>query len=162
MEDKLKAIVNESLEFPLLKSNVAHLDIVADKKHMHLVADDLSYQIELLAQNFQDRTYTLKVNGNRFSVKIENELDFLIANMGLSLGADAVENKIYAPMPGLILEVNVIEGQEIKADESLCVLEAMKMENSLLAPTDGVVKSVHVKNGETVEKGMLLIELEGA
>ena len=161
MEEKFKAIVNQSFEFSLLKSDLEQLDSVADKKNIHALDGSASSHIEVLEQDFQNKTYTLKVNGNRFSVKIENELDFLIADMGLSLGADSFENKIYAPMPGLILEVNVSAGQEIKANEPLCVLEAMKMENSLLAPSDGIVKSVHVKKGETVEKGVLLIELEG-
>lgn len=161
MEEKFKAIVNQSFEFSLLKSEVALLDILADEKYVHMVANDTSHHIEVLEHDFQNKTYILKVNGNRFSVQLENELDFLIADMGLSLGADSFENKIHAPMPGLILEVNVSAGQEIKANDTLCVLEAMKMENSLLAPSDGVVKSVHVVKGETVEKGVLLIELEG-
>ena len=80
--------------------------------------------------------------------------------MGLSLGADAVENEVHAPMPGLILEVNVSEGQEVKEGDALCVLEAMKMENALMAPRDGVIKSVQIAKGDAVEKGMLLIELE--
>ena len=161
MEEKFKAIVNQSFEFSLLKSTVEQLDIVAHKKKIHLMDDTTSHHIEVLEKDFQNKTYTLKVNGSRFSVKIENELDFLIADMGLSLGADSFENEIHAPMPGLILEVNVVAGQEIKANDTLCVLEAMKMENSLLAPSDGIVKSVHVLKGETVEKGVLLIELEG-
>ncbi len=160
MEEKFKAIVNETEEFPLLKNDVKGLNINADGKNIHLVENSVSHHIEVLEQDFQNKEYSLKVNGARFSVKIEDELDFLIADMGLSLGADSFENKIYAPMPGLILEINVSEGQEIKANDTLCVLEAMKMENALLAPSDGVVKFVHVQRGETVEKGVLLIELE--
>ena len=80
--------------------------------------------------------------------------------MGLSLGANAVENEIHAPMPGLILEVSVKEGDEVAEGDSLCVLEAMKMENALGAPRDGVVKAVHIAKGETVDKNALLIELE--
>ncbi|WP_432410894.1 biotin/lipoyl-containing protein [Rasiella sp. SM2506] len=161
MEEKFKVIVNQSLEFSLLKSDAEQLDIVTDRNTIHVVDAATSHHVEVLEHDFQNKTYTLKVNGNRFSIKIENELDFLIAEMGLSLGADSFENKIHAPMPGLILEVHVSPGQEIKANEPLCVLEAMKMENSLLAPSDGIVKAVHVKTGETVEKGVLLIELEG-
>lgn len=161
MEEKFKVIVNQSLEFSLLKSDAEQLDMITDKNNIHVVDTATSHHIEVLEHDFQNKIYTLKVNGNRFSVKIENELDFLISDMGLSLGEDSFENKIHAPMPGLILEVNVSVGQEIKANEPLCVLEAMKMENSLLAPADGIVKAVHVKKGETVEKGVLLIELEG-
>jgi biotin carboxyl carrier protein len=80
--------------------------------------------------------------------------------MGLSLGNASLEDEIHAPMPGLILEVNVSEGDTVQKGDFLCVLEAMKMENTLTAPRDGVVKSITIAKGETVEKGKLLIELE--
>jgi biotin carboxyl carrier protein len=63
-------------------------------------------------------------------------------------------------MPGLILEVSVSEGDEVREGDSLCVLEAMKMENALLSPRDGKIKAVNVSKGGTVDKGDLLIEFE--
>jgi len=63
-------------------------------------------------------------------------------------------------MPGIILEVNISAGDEVKKGDFICVLEAMKMENTLTAPRDGVIKSVNITKGETVDKGKLLIELE--
>ena len=69
-------------------------------------------------------------------------------------------NDIKAPMPGLILEVNVKEGDEVKEGDYLLVLEAMKMENALTAPRDAVIKSISVEKGQTVEKNQLLIEME--
>ena len=63
-------------------------------------------------------------------------------------------------MPGVVLSVNVKVGQEVSEDESLLVLEAMKMESSLASPSSGVVKNVLVADGNTVEKGQLLIEFE--
>lgn len=63
-------------------------------------------------------------------------------------------------MPGIILEVNVAEGDKVKKGDPLCVLEAMKMENTLTASRDGIVKTVNIAKGDTVDKGKLLIELE--
>jgi len=160
MTEKFKAIVNQEFEFSLDQEQLNALDVRIDSRFVNSVDSDRSQQIEILETNFQNRTYLLKINGNRFEVAIEEELDFLIAEMGLSLGADSVENEIHAPMPGLLLEVNVKEGQEIKKGDTVCVLEAMKMENALTAPRDGVVKTVNVEQGSTVEKGILLIELE--
>ena len=116
--------------------------------------------IELLGNDFINRNYTVKVNGNTYKIKVETHLDQLIKEMGLSLGKVSVEDEIHAPMPGIILEVNVSEGDEVKKGDFLCVLEAMKMENTLTAPRDGVVKLVNISKGETVDKGILLIELE--
>ena len=63
-------------------------------------------------------------------------------------------------MPGVVLQVNVSIGQEVTEDDSLVILEAMKMESSLVAPSSGVVKNIEVSSGDTVEKGQLLIEFE--
>ena len=160
MDEKLKAIVNDSFEFTALKKEIEKFDVRIGANTIHIISDGGSHQIEIVSKNFHDRTYTLSFQGNRYTITLENELDFLISEMGLSLGSDAVAHNIYAPMPGLILEVVVVEGQKIKQNEPLCVLEAMKMENSMLAPRDGVVKKIHIAKGESVEKGVLLIELE--
>ncbi|WP_445724287.1 biotin/lipoyl-containing protein, partial [Flavobacterium sp.] len=67
---------------------------------------------------------------------------------------------IKAPMPGLILEINVEVGQSVKENDPLLILEAMKMENSFLSPRDGVIKSIAVEKGNAVDKGQLLVEFE--
>lgn len=160
MSLKYKAIVNEGFEFPLLLKDAAELNLVSNSHSDHLIINHNSLKVEVLHRDFQKREYTIKINGNRFNVHIENELDARIAEMGLSLGSESVENEIHAPMPGLILEVNVSEGQEVAEGDHLCVLEAMKMENALTAPRSGIVKSIQIIKGQTVDKGVLLIELE--
>jgi pyruvate carboxylase subunit B len=65
-----------------------------------------------------------------------------------------------APMPGLVLRVQVTPGQAVAAGAGLVVLEAMKMENELKAPASAVVRAVRVQPGEAVEKGQVLIEFE--
>ena len=80
--------------------------------------------------------------------------------MGFAVGKAKKINEIKSPMPGLIFEVAVSIGQEVKEDDSLLVLEAMKMENNLTSPTDGIVKAIHIKKGDAVDKGTLLIEFE--
>ncbi|MHB1148545.1 MAG: biotin/lipoyl-containing protein, partial [Lutibacter sp.] len=69
------------------------------------------------------------------------------------------ENYIKAPMPGIILSINVMEGQEVKEGDTLLILEAMKMENAISAPKDGVIKSIFIISGKTVDKGELMIEM---
>ena len=61
-------------------------------------------------------------------------------------------------MPGLVVSVDVVEGQEIKAGEALAVIEAMKMQNVIRAERDGVVKSVSVRAGDSVAADAMLIE----
>ena len=91
---------------------------------------------------------------------ISGALDELIKSMGIERGRTKVVNAIKAPMPGLILEINVSVGQEVKENDPLLILEAMKMENCFLSPRDGIIKSIAVEKGNAVEKGQLLIEFE--
>ncbi len=91
---------------------------------------------------------------------ISGALDELIKSMGIERGRTKVVNAIKAPMPGLILEINVSVGQEVKENDPLLILEAMKMENCFLSPRDGVIKSIAVEKGNAVDKGQLLIEFE--
>jgi propionyl-CoA carboxylase alpha chain len=61
-------------------------------------------------------------------------------------------------MPGLMKAIHVAEGQEVKAGEALCVVEAMKMENILRAERDGVVKTVRAKPGDSLAVDAVIME----
>jgi len=161
MDKNYKVKVNESLEFEFSEAEIKALDTQkTSEKNYHLLKDKRSFSAEIIQPDFLNRAYQIKINSNIYSVKINNDLDQLIEEMGLSLGSSQQINDIKAPMPGLILEVNVKEGDEVKEGDYLLVLEAMKMENTLTAPRDGVVKSVTVAKSDTVEKNQLLIEME--
>ena len=63
---------------------------------------------------------------------------------------------VTSPLPGVIIEVSVKEGQTVKAGQKVAVLEAMKMENDVVAPQDGTLASVDVATGASVEAGSVL------
>lgn len=161
MERRYKVRVNEALEFEFTRDEIKALDTKEISRSVfHILKDHRSFKGEISEADFLRKSYSIRINNNVYQVKISNDLDLLIEEMGLSLGKAQVVNDIKAPMPGLILDVNIKEGDEVKAGDYLLVLEAMKMENTLTAPRDGVVKSVTVKKGETVDKNQLLIEME--
>jgi len=60
---------------------------------------------------------------------------------------------VTSPLPGVIIEVSVKEGQAVKAGQKVAVLEAMKMENEIAAPADGVVTSIRVAKGDSLQEG---------
>jgi biotin carboxyl carrier protein len=68
--------------------------------------------------------------------------------------------KIRAFIPGTIREILVKPGDKVKENQTLLILEAMKMRNRLVAPIDGKVKEIFVKSDETVPGKYLLVELE--
>ena len=75
--------------------------------------------------------------------------------------ASAVEESrdVLAPMPGAVLEVLVSEGDRVERNQTVVVMESMKMELLITAPRDGVVRRVSVQAGQQVERGMRLLEL---
>jgi propionyl-CoA carboxylase alpha chain len=66
--------------------------------------------------------------------------------------------KLLCPMPGLVVSIAVTEGQEVKAGETLAVVEAMKMQNVLRAERDGTVKKIHATAGATLAVDALILE----
>ncbi|MBO7396952.1 MAG: biotin/lipoyl-binding protein [Bacteroidales bacterium] len=67
--------------------------------------------------------------------------------------------KVPSPLPGVIIEVSVKEGQSVQAGQKLAVLEAMKMENEITAPRAGSVTAIHVNKGDSVLEGAPVVTL---
>lgn len=67
--------------------------------------------------------------------------------------------KVVAPMPGTILKLNVKVGDTLKANDLVCILEAMKMENEIFTAEGGVVKSIEAAQGASVNAGDVIITL---
>ena len=153
--------VNSSYHFSFSKDDIENQDLISiSENEFHLLLNNQSHKLQVLKRDLLQKTYHVKINSNIYEVKISDDLDILIKDLGLSLGKARLENEIKAPMPGLILEINAKPGQEVKEGESLLVLEAMKMENTITAANDATIKSIAVKNGQSVAKNELLIELE--
>ncbi len=161
MEQNFKVKVNDSFNYDFKKSDINELDVLKlSESKFHVLNNHKSFDIKIEKSDFLKKEYTIQVNSNNYTVKISNQLDILIKEMGFSIGSTKKANDIKAPMPGLILSINVKEGQKVKEGETLLILEAMKMENAIGSPKDGIIKSILIKSGETVEKGELIIEFE--
>ena len=68
--------------------------------------------------------------------------------------------KVISVIPGTIVKVCVKEGQKVKRDDNIIILEAMKIQNRIKSPRPGVIKIIKVKAGEKIAKGVLMLELE--
>jgi biotin carboxyl carrier protein len=161
MSSDFKVKVNDAFEFDFSKEKTSKLDAVSvEKNKFHILQKNLPYKAEIVFSDFNQKKYNVKVNNNMYQVVIADPLDILIKEMGFEVGITKVINSIKAPMPGLILEINVVVGQTVKENDNLLILTAMKMENSLLSPRDGVLKNIAINVGDSVVKGDLLIEFE--
>ena len=130
-----------------------------------------SYSVKIISQ--EDNTIDLEVNGTSYSVKMKEEIKTrktptLIRKPSTAAAVEPVKvnpsssskTKITAPIPGVILSLNVKVGDTIKENDLLLVLEAMKMENSIVSEKSGVVTAVNVSVGQQVLQGEVMIELE--
>ncbi len=68
--------------------------------------------------------------------------------------------EINSYIPGTIVKIFVTEGQAVKKDEVVLMLEAMKMQNRIKMPFDGKIKKINVKEGDKIPKNMVMIEIE--
>ncbi len=99
--------------------------------------------------------------GRSYQVEVADERSWRVRQaQGDRATAAAGLEPLRAPMPGLVLRVDVEKGQEVAAGQGLLIVEAMKMENELRAGAAGRVRRVHVAAGASVGRGDLLVEFE--
>lgn len=103
--------------------------------------------------------WVISVHGERHDIEVVDERTRHIRSLAGGGPAPAAVGSIRAPMPGLVVRVQVEPGQRVAAGAPVVVLEAMKMENQLKAPAAGVVRAIHVRPGDAVEKGKGLIDI---
>jgi biotin carboxyl carrier protein len=146
--------------FEITPENAENADFVQDSAgKIHILKNGKSYSAEILSADFDARSIEIMVNGRRFSVHISDKYEKLLKDLGLTIGGNQKMNMVKAPMPGLVLQIMVKSGDEVKKGDPMIILEAMKMENMLKATGEGIVKSIKVSKGQPVEKGSILIEM---
>jgi pyruvate carboxylase subunit B len=104
--------------------------------------------------------YGLSVDGWLYDVEALNERARAIRQLTAKSAGPKGPAPLVAPMPGLIVRVNVAVGASVQQGQGLVVMEAMKMENELRAASAGTVRAVRVSPGTAVERGTILVELD--
>jgi biotin carboxyl carrier protein len=135
------------------------LEIFREHKNiLKVVKGNKNFEVLILKFNPKEKSVLLKVNGNKYEVQLKDKYDTLLEKLGMDISTQKKVNNVKAPMPGLVLNILVDEGNNVKKGDALVVLEAMKMENILKSPADGLVRKITVKKGTAVEKNQVLIE----
>lgn len=153
-------ITSGGFDFYFDEKEISSIKSISHKPESFSILSENEKIVGVVSKNRSlKNNYKVEIEGEYFDVSIKSELDLLLQYMGLN---SMVINKlkvIKAPMPGLVIEINVEEGQKVDENEKILVLEAMKMENVLKISHEAVIKKVLVKKGQAVEKGQILIEL---
>ena len=126
-----------------------------DRRHLRL--DDRSVS---LFGRLQPDGWLVELEGRGFEVRVEDERARHIRDLASAAAPLETHREVRAPMPGLIVKVEVEVGQEVEQGDGLIVMEAMKMENELRADADAKVREVLVEPGQTVNRDDLLVVLE--
>lgn len=135
----------------------AELSSLPGTDRRHLRMDDRS--VSLFGRRQLDG-WLVELEGRAFLARVEDERARHIRELASAAAPEDVHVEVRAPMPGLIVKVEVEVGQEVEPGSGLIVMEAMKMENELRADSGGIVSEVRVEAGQTVNRGDLLVVYE--
>lgn len=130
---------------------------------------------EVMVNSVEGNTADVTVNGTGYKVEMENapaapaaapksEPAAAPAPVAAAPAAPAAKaagegQTVTSPLPGVIIEVSVKEGQAVKAGQKVAVIEAMKMENEIQAPADGTVTAILVGKGDSVLEGAPVVKI---
>ena len=131
-------------------------------------------QYDVTVNGIEGKIADVTVNGVNYQVELENEVSPAVAAAAPVAAAPAAEaapaaapkaaapaggKKIGSPLPGVIISVDVKEGQAVKRGQKVAVIEAMKMENEILAECDGTITAIHVSKGDSVLEGADIVTI---
>jgi biotin carboxyl carrier protein len=160
-------VINQSTSYSVEKTEemltvngkqiVWDLKWISDRK-VHLIHENRSIEAELLDFEKETKTVQIRIGNKVASLQLKDRNDLILEKLGMNMSASTALKEIKAPMPGLILDLKVKAGDEVKKGDVVLILEAMKMENIIKAPGDGVVKLVKVNLKDSVEKNQVLIQ----
>lgn len=128
-----------------------------DPTTMSVLLDGRSYTFRV--ERLEDG-YVVGDGVSETKVTVDSERSRLLKRVSAVASRADHGTSITAPMPALVVRLEVVVGQSVAAGQGLLVLEAMKMENEIRSPRAGVVKTIHAAVGKAVEKGEVLVTLE--
>lgn len=107
-----------------------------------------------------DEGWQVMLRGQLYQIDVEDERQRRLRMASGGTATQSGELKLKAPMPGLIVDIPVEEGQEVAKGDNLIILESMKMQNEIKSPREGKILRVNVKAGDSVNQNQVLLTLD--
>ncbi len=173
VEEFKKVIKDNSLDIEANEDNTliyALFPEIGLNYFKHLGDPEFFEQRPLDIQQQSSNSYSVTIDEKEFSVTIDENNNFDIASSNASNTspnqpqqvkpqASLVTSQLNAPLGGNIFKILIAEGQTVSKDQTLIILEAMKMETEIKSPADGVILNIHIQIGDAVAPGDLLIDI---
>ncbi len=135
------------------------IDFQALRQHtsFSLLMDGKSYETNIYQDNGD---WEICLRGRRFHIQVEDERERSLRKAAGKTSVQKGKISLQAPMPGLVIDIPVSVGDEVKDGQVLLILESMKMQNELTAPRDGKVSRIHVNVNDNVDRKQTLLILD--
>ena len=134
-------------------------DAVSGQPVFSLLVDGGSYQAHIIEGEDEDSLQVL-LRGTLYNASVEDEREKRLKAAAGGTVAATGDFVLKAPMPGLVVQILVKEGDEVAEGDVLIILESMKMQNELKAPRVGKVTRIQVNEGDSVEQRQAMVSLE--
>ena len=158
IEEREFLIEIESDNRVMVDGNVFEFDFdsIGDQPVYSLIINGESYEAYIYPA---DRSWQVLLFGRFYPAHVEDERERRLRLAAESIISERAEFNLKAPMPGLIIDVPVIEGQRVERGDVLVILESMKMQNELKSPLPGMVSRLEVQPGDNVEQKQTLLRV---
>lgn len=142
-------------------------EIIVDGEHyaidFHSIAGQPIYSLLINGRSYEalvqpsDEGLEVLLQGQLFLICVDDERQRRLRQTSGPQFLERGEFHMKSPMPGLIISVNVREGQKVSKGDRLIILESMKMQNELKSPRDGIIRSLRIQSGDNVEQNQVLM-----
>lgn len=157
--NKKYSFVNPLQEVVKLNNRDASFQFDTDKDGFtYIMYNNQRYYVEVLEK--KQNKFTVLVNGISYALSVETSFSLKRKQILEKQKAEQKTGYLLAPMPGKIIDIFVNEGDKIARNESVLILEAMKMQNEITSEYSGTIRKLYVKKDDPVMKDDILAEIE--